>query len=281
MTRCRETPLVVSRRRRARPTRWSRIAIVFLFLLPLSASPGLALLDVSVTDATVAQVTATPTSSDPGPVLHSAADGLEFSSGLTDIAAAWYAEYSLVTNNTSAQGATVQGVSHTFADWFYAKQDDNPKYSTMNVTGVYDADAAAYTVPLLFTKSSQGTLALRWYNGTSPTSGGTDVTMYWAYDAVENKYVIGASKDLSLETQVAPITATLQTTYERTIQGNDYIVKSVAAAGSDYVPTLMQGHHLPLVSLPLSHTWYPLMDPPPGVLQDDYDFTLRVTVVAI
>ena len=259
-----------------------RVALVLSLALAISiAGPGAAIVDISVTDAAIATVESNPSSAAPGPIVHAPADGLTFSSSTTNAASAWYAEFYSVTNSTGAASATIQGTSYTFADWFYGKQDSNTKYSTMNMTGVYDADAGSYSVPALFTKSSQGTLSVRYYDGTSPTKDGTTVTMYWAYNANSNKYVIGTAKDLSLETQVAPITDTLEVAYEKTIQGNDYIISAVAASGSNYVPTLKQGHHLPLLSLPLSHTWYPLMDPPLGVHRSDYDYTVQVTTVGV
>lgn len=238
------------------------------------------ILEIDVLDATVSEIVERPDATHPGPILHDASDGLTFSSGLTDLAAVWYAELTSVTNNTSATQATIQGNLETFSDWFYGKQNSASKYASFSTTGTYDSDAASYTVPLLFTKSSQGTLTTRSYDATTPTDGGTVVTYYWAYDADANRYVFGTGKDLAAATQVAPIAATLGTTYTTTMETNQYVVTSVGSA-PDYLPTLKQGKHLALLDLPASHTWYLLMDTPPGVHEDTYGYELQVTAQSV
>lgn len=256
--------------------RLSRCAVVVLAtVLPLvAASSGL--LEVTVPDATITEVDARPSASDPGPVMHSGADGLTYSSGSSNVELALYAELTAVTNNASASSATVQGTSHTFLDWFYAKQGGASKYATLNATGVYDSDAGAYTVPVLFTKSSQGSLQITSYDGTTPTTP-TTTTYYWAYDAVVNDYVFGTSKNLGSATKIDPISNTLGVTFQFTLDTNKYVVTGNAGAGANYVPTITQGHHAPLLSLPASKTWYLMMDPPAGIHEDTYQYTLRVT----
>lgn len=254
--------------------------IVLALALCLSGTAH-AVVDLSITDGTIAEVTALPSASDPGPILHSASDGFTWDSALTDVGVVWYAEYVGVSDNSSSTSETIQGSSESYISWFFGKQDANSKYSTMNATGVYDADAASYTAPALFNKDAQGTISIVSYDASSPTDGGTTTTFYWIYDATANGYVFGTTKDLSLETTVYPISNTGQLTYEKAFAGNTYVVTNVAASGADYVPTVTQGHHLLVADLPLSHTWYPLMDTPDGVFEDTYAYTLQVTAQAV
>ena len=257
---------------------FGRAALLVLCVVLALPIPAGALVDLSVTDAVIAEVTATPSASDPGPILQSGADGLSFSSALTNQEVAWYVDLTAV-NNTSAPSATIQGVPHTFADWFYLKTGAASKFASPDATGVFDSDAAAYTVPVLFTKSSQGSMVITSYDGTTPAAP-TSTTYFWAYDAVANRYVFGTSKNLAAQTQIAPVTDVIGLTFIRTLEANPYVVASVGSS-PDYAPTLKQGAYAALLSLPLSETWYVMMDTPAGVHEDTYDFTLTVTAVGL
>jgi hypothetical protein len=266
--------------------RWSRGApkalfITFAFLVAAFASPVAGLLSINATDDVIDEVTGVPSADEPGPIIHSTTDGLTFSSGLSDVAAVWYAELESAYNETNATGATIQGEWYDFIDWFYGKQGSASKYTSFTVTGEYDPDASSYSVPILFTKSSQGTLTITWYDSSDPVKGGSETTFYWAYNAGTNRYVIGPTKSLGSQTQLAPISAGgLSLNYVRTIETNDYVITSVGSS-PNFVPTISHGKHLPLLSLPASHTWYVLMDPPPGVHAEVYGFDLRVTATGL
>lgn len=279
-------PRTSSPSKRTRPTSGTATAlraltIGILLLGTVLATPAMAVLQISVVDGTIEEQAIQPSAEDPGPIIHSTSDGITFSSGLTDLAAVWHVEITSATNSTGATSGTIQGQEHEFIDWFYGKEGGASRYTSFRVAGEHDAAPSGYSVPLLFTRSSQGTVTVQWYDATTPENGGSETTFYWAYDAGANRYVVGPTKDLSGQTQIAPIsTSGLSLTYTKTLETNQYVITTVGGS-PDYVPTLMQGKHLDLLSLPVSHTWYVLMDPPPGVHAEAYGFDLLATALDV
>ncbi len=257
----------------------TRVRAILLLALVATLPLVSGAVDISATDASIATLSARPSLSDLGPLIYSLTDGISFSSSGSNVDLVWYADFTAATNNASAGSATIQGTSHTFTDWLYAKHSTATKFTKIKATGVYDSDAASYSVPLLFTQSSQGSFTLSWFDGTSPASTPSSTTFYWAYSSTVNRYVIGTSKDLSAETQIAPVTDTLGLTYTKTLETNTFVVTGVGSA-PNYLPTVQQGRFIGLLSHPLSATWYVLMDTPDGVHEDTYSYTLQATALS-
>lgn len=104
-------------------------SILLVLVVALVLSPAVAaVVEVTVTDGSIAQMVASPSTSDPGPIVHSLSDALTFSCGATDEKAALHAEVVLATSPSGGQTATIQGPAHTLADWFYATQSSTEDF---------------------------------------------------------------------------------------------------------------------------------------------------------
>lgn len=252
-----------------------------LLLLVAVAAPATGILEVTATDATIATVSATPTSADPGPRIYSLTDKLTFSDGLTNVLAVWYAEITAATNNSSASAIVARGTTHTVADLVFARQNTGASFTTVRAVGAFDSDAASYTAPLGVVKSSQGSLALRSYDLTGAPDGGTATTIYWIYSAVTNTYYVDSEKDMTLgSTTVNPVSKALQvlTTYVYPFGGNAYAISSVGAA-AQYVPTFNLGWTMSLTASTNDLTV--LLDVPTGAREDTWSYTVRITAVSV
>lgn len=254
--------------------------MAMLLLLPSVSG----LVEVTVSDGSIAQMTATPSSSDPGPITWSLTDGFTFTCGNTDEKGAMYLEVALATAPSGAETATIQGTAHTVADWWYAARTSSGDFLSINVTGVFDADAASYTVPAGYT-DSQGTLSVVRYANADPGAGPTTLTRYWAYDATNNRYQVGTSKDLTATGDlVHPIAAApagaVASDMETAVSTGTYIVSSVGSSGAGYPPTIMQGTFMPPTGGCTVDTFM-LIDLPEGAAMGNYPFTLRATATAL
>lgn len=240
--------------------------------------------EISVTDSTIAAFSSTPTSSDPGPRAFSTADGFTFSNGFTNTRSLLDVDITTAQNSEPSSTVTVQGTEHTIANWIYVLQGTNTHFTTFETVGTYDATAGDYTAPGGFTKDSQGTFTIRYYDKTTPADGGDGTTtVNWIYDATANKYMFDtADKDFSNangEATVWPSSKTGQTTnYAYEVSGNTYGVTSVAAAGANYVPTVRLAWQIDFSTAgSTTKNTYLLVDFPSGTPQDTYSITLTGT----
>ncbi len=242
--------------------------------------------EISVTDSTIAAFTATPTSSDPGPRVSSTSDGFTFSNLYSNTRSMFSMDITSATDSGSSSTETVQGTTHTIADWVYVRQDSGANFGTYEVVGTYDSNAAAYTAPGGFTKSSQGTFTIRYYVAASPTDGGDGTTtVNWIYDSSANQYYFDATdKDFTSGAQlVNPVSKTGQTQYYTyTVNANAYGVPSVAGAGSNYVPTVRMAWQVDFsTSASTTKSAYLLIDFPSGTSADTYSVTMTTTISAL
>lgn len=244
--------------------------------------------EISVTDSTIAAFSASPSSSDPGPVVSSTADGFTFSNLYSNTRAMFDMDITAATDSGASSTETIQGTTHTIADWIYIRQDSGANFGTYETTGTFDATAADYTAPGGFTKDSQGTFTITYYDASSPTDGGDGTTtVNWIYDSSANKYMFDtADKDFSNangEAAVWPSSKTGQSSnYAYSVNGNGYVVTSVAGSASNYVPTVRMGWQVDYsTSASVTQDAYALIDFPSGTPADTYSFTLTSTVTQL
>lgn len=244
--------------------------------------------EISVTDGTIAGLTATPTSSDPGPRAYSTADGFTFSNGFTNTRGLLSLDITNAVDGSASSTKTVQGTAHTIADWIYILQGTNDNFATYETTGTFDADAASYTAPGGFTKDSQGTFTIRFYDKTAPADGGDGtVTVHWIYDSGSNQYYFDSTdKDFTNsngEQLVNPQSKLDESTgYTYTVADNAYGVTSVAGAGSNYVPTVRLSWQLDFSTAgSLTRDAYLLIDFPSGTPSDTYSITTTATIAQL
>ncbi|MBW3581731.1 MAG: hypothetical protein KY455_01410 [Euryarchaeota archaeon] len=244
--------------------------------------------ELSVTDATIAAFSASPTSSDPGPVVKDNTDHFRFSNVFSNTRAMFSMDITSATDGSASATKTIQGTTHTIADWVYLRQDANQKYGTYETTGVYDASAASYTAPGGFTKDSQGTFQIKTYDKDSPTDGGdSTITVNWIYESAGNRYYFDAvDKDFTNgngEAQVNPSSKTDQASgYTYTAGTNAYGVTSVANSGSNYVPTVRMAWQVDYsTAASVTKDAYVLIDFPSGTPADTYSITLTATVTQL
>lgn len=244
--------------------------------------------EISVTDGTIAAFSVTPSSSDPGPRAYSTADGFAFSNAFTNTRSLFSMDITSATDSSASSTKTVQGATHTIADWIYILQGTQTHFTTYEVTGTYDATAASYTTPGGFTKDSQGTFTIRSYDKTTPADGGdATTTVNWIYDSGANQYYFDATdKDFTNangEALVNPSSKLDQATgYTHTIAGNTYSVTSVAGSGSNYVPTVRLGWQVDYDTAgSVTRNAYLLVDFPSGTPTDTYSITLTTSIAQL
>lgn len=244
--------------------------------------------EISVTDGSIASISATPSSSDPGPIAKDNSDKFTFSNLYSNTRAMFDMDVTTAQNAAASSTVTVQGASHTIADWIHLRQDTNQDFQTYEVVGTFDATAASYTAPGGFSKDSQGTFTITTYDKDAPTDGGdATITVNWIYDSTANQYYFDtANKDFSeggAEVLVNPSSKTGQSTnYGATVGTNKYTVASVAGSGSNYVPTVRMGWQVDYsTSASITKDAYVLIDFPSGVPADTYSFTVTTTVTKL
>jgi hypothetical protein len=293
-------------RKSTRVLRWNqawRVFIIFVLTTMLVFTAGQAMgstgtgtvsavlgsfVEISVLDGSIAPLAATPTPSDPGPRAYSTADGFSFSNGFSNTQALMSMEITSAQDGAASSTKTVQGTVHTIADWIFVLQGGRDNFGTYQVTGTFDADAASYTAPGGFSKDSQGTLEIRYYDKDAPADEGDgNITVYWIYDAGENQYYFDATdKDFTNENgeQLVNPSSKLDagSGYTYTIAGNEYAVTTVGGVGANYVPTLRMAWQVdfdPLGSV--TNDAYLLIDFPSGTPNDTYSITMTTTIAQL
>lgn len=244
--------------------------------------------EISVTDNAIAAFSATPTSSDPGPRAFSTADGFTFSNLYSNTRAMFSLDVTSATDGSASSTKTVQGTTHTIADWVYIRTDNNDNFATYETAGAYDAAAAGYTAPGGFTKDSQGTFTISYYDTTTPADGADGTTtVNWIYDATANQYYFDSTdKDFTNangEALVNPASKTgLSSDYNYTVNDNGYGVTSVAAAGANYVPTVRLAWQIDFSTAgSVTQDAYLLFDFPSGTPSDTYSVTVTATATQL
>lgn len=239
--------------------------------------------EMQTSDAAVAPLSGTPTSDDPGPRVWDDVDRLQFNARYTNTRHIVLLEVSSATDSQAATTMTVQGTTHTIADWVHARTDQTTKYATVRASGTHDANDGAYTVPGGFTQDGQGTVAIRTYDRTTPEDGGTPTTIHWAYDSSQDRYWFDtADKDFTNgngETEVSPASKKASLTYLFAASGINYAVTSVGDAGSGFVPTIAQGwDKQPGKANGEDFDAYVLLDFPSGTPNEQFEVTLRASI---
>lgn len=243
--------------------------------------------ELSVTDGSIAALSATPTSSDPGPRAYRTDDGFQFSNGFTNTRALLSMDITSANDGSASSTKTVQNTVHTIADWIYVLQDGNANFATYQTTGTFDATAGDYTAPAGF-DASQGTLTIRAYDKNDPADeGDQNITVNWAYDSGNNQYYFDAvDKDFTNgngEELVHPSNKADEISgYTFTAAGNTYAVTSVGDGGSNFVPTIQMGWEIDIDPLgSVTNDAFLLIDFPSGTPTDTYSITMTAAIAQL
>lgn len=249
------------------------------------------LVEITVTDSSIASYSEFTPVSGSETVKVSASDYLRFTNAKSNVQTLWSygVGVSFVQDSdgsTSTSTVSFQGTTTTLTDLVYLAQSSGGDFLPWKIVTGSDLTSEGNTGWTNHANCGsmvyQGSFSIPYYNNAG--AGQTALTRYYRVCDSSTELYVGASKDLSaadsaiIYTQASAGASATAANYEVAIQGTDYVFYSAASASA---VTLRQGPHVALASSSAANDVYGLLKFPDGFPAGTFTATVTATTTDI